>query len=182
MMGMAVLTSASLYYCYLLSPPLACSIGYAKVPKKVNVKQLKADIWTKLSTLASIDLESANKAQKTNNNNNNGNESTSGDENVENVAPDQDFHNTDVTSTVEKTTETTMTFTSLVKDINAQQKQKDVTCSFYFICLLHLANEKCLKIEDGRVGDDLCDISDLKITGDLNNPPLQGKKRGSSRV
>jgi hypothetical protein len=159
------------------------NIGYAKVPKKVNVKQLKVDIWTKLSALASVDTDVANKAQKITSSSSDGsNTHGSSDENVENEAPDQDFHSTDVNSNLEKSSESTMSFTSLVKDINNQQKQKDVTCSFYFICLLHLANEKCLKIEDGRDGDTLGDISDLQISGDMNNPPTQGKKRGSSRV
>ena len=35
-----------------------------------------------------------------------------------------------------------MSFQDLVCDITTGQKQKDVTLPFYFICLLHLANEK----------------------------------------
>ena len=35
-----------------------------------------------------------------------------------------------------------MSFQDLVSDITRGQKQKDVTLPFYFICLLHLANEK----------------------------------------
>jgi hypothetical protein len=33
-------------------------------------------------------------------------------------------------------------FQDLVCDISSGQRQKDVTLPFYFICLLHLANEK----------------------------------------
>ena len=35
-----------------------------------------------------------------------------------------------------------ISFQDLVCDITTGQKQKDVTLPFYFICLLHLANEK----------------------------------------
>ena len=35
-----------------------------------------------------------------------------------------------------------MSFQDLVCDISGEQRQKDVTLPFYFICLLHLANEK----------------------------------------
>jgi condensin complex subunit 2 len=35
-----------------------------------------------------------------------------------------------------------MSFQDLVCDINSEQKQKDVSLPFYFLCLLHLANEK----------------------------------------
>lgn len=35
-----------------------------------------------------------------------------------------------------------MSFQDLVCDITTGQRQKDVTLPFYFICLLHLANEK----------------------------------------
>lgn len=33
-------------------------------------------------------------------------------------------------------------FQDLVCEISSGQRQKDVTLPFYFICLLHLANEK----------------------------------------
>ena len=35
-----------------------------------------------------------------------------------------------------------ISFQDLVCDISGEQRQKDVTLPFYFICLLHLANEK----------------------------------------
>ena len=43
----------------------------------------------------------------------------------------------------------------MVNDLAKGQKQKDVSCSYYFICLLHLANEKTLRIEDNLDMDDL---------------------------
>ena len=41
-------------------------------------------------------------------------------------------------------------FQRLVNTVASSQKQKEVTLSFYFICLLHLANEKTLRITDDK--------------------------------
>jgi hypothetical protein len=35
-----------------------------------------------------------------------------------------------------------LSFQKLITDMNIQQQQEDVSLPFYFICLLHLANEK----------------------------------------
>jgi hypothetical protein len=39
-----------------------------------------------------------------------------------------------------------LSFQELINDIAVEQKQKDVSLSFYFICLLHLANEKVIYV------------------------------------
>ena len=57
-------------------------------------------------------------------------------------------------------TQGTQKFTDMVQSVKSmypEQKAKDITASFYFICLLHLANEKNLKI----LGQS--DLSDLVI-------------------
>ena len=45
-------------------------------------------------------------------------------------------------------------FAAIVADVAAEQRQADVTMPFYFICLLHLCNEKTLKLDavDGPDG------------------------------
>ncbi len=56
-----------------------------------------------------------------------------------------------------------LSFQKLVKDLSGgeeKQQQKDVSLAYYFICLLHLANENTLKISG------LEDMSDLKIKYD----------------
>jgi len=45
-----------------------------------------------------------------------------------------------------------VSFQTVVKDIEHQETQEDVSLAFYFICILHLANEKCLKLENGEHG------------------------------
>eukprot|EP01034_Spumella_vulgaris_P026475 gene26475-33056_t len=52
----------------------------------------------------------------------------------------------------------TLSFQHLISDIAADPRQKDVSISFYFICLLHLANEHGLQIEDRE------DMADLVIS------------------
>ena len=54
-----------------------------------------------------------------------------------------------------------MSFQKLVNTVAKTQKQKEVTLSFYFICLLHLANEKSLKITDDKIN-----LDDLIVSGD----------------
>jgi hypothetical protein len=115
------------------------NIGYSVIPKKVNVKQLKIDIWDQVATLAGVEREGAFSTNSPD------------DEEDENEAPPpQDFHATQSSTVVKKTTDTTMSFQSLVNTVAGSQKQKEVTLSFYFICLLHLANEKTLKITDDK--------------------------------
>jgi condensin complex subunit 2 len=49
---------------------------------------------------------------------------------------------------------------SHVKQMYPVERAQDITPSFYFICLLHLANEKTLKIENSA------DLSDLTVQQD----------------
>ena len=80
-------------------------------------------------------------------------------ENGENATPAADFHATETgISKLNKTTYcngTTMSFQGLVNDLSQGQMQKDVSVSFYFICLLHL----CV----GLLSDILWDFQ--KVTG-----------------
>ena len=79
------------------------------------------------------------------------------DENEE--PPPQDFHATQSSKQLQKTTDTSMSFQRLVNTVASSQKQKEVTLSFYFICLLHLANEKTLRITDDKEALDELTIS-----------------------
>jgi condensin complex subunit 2 len=44
-------------------------------------------------------------------------------------------------------------FQEVLKQLESQQSQPDVTFSFYFICALHLANEKGLIFESQGLDD-----------------------------
>lgn len=76
---------------------------YAQSSKRVNVKKLKTDLWTKLESDCSGEVNENH---------------SSGPEGKE------------------------LSFQDVVCDIAQDQTQKDASLSFYFICLLHLANEK----------------------------------------
>ena len=141
-------------------------IGYSVIPKKVNVKQLKVDIWDQVATLAGVQREGGDANKNKNKKARYGNEEGPGgvgtgeegdDENEE--PPPQDFHATQSSKHLQKTTDTSMSFQRLVNTVASSQKQKEVTLSFYFICLLHLANEKTLRITDDKEALDELTIS-----------------------
>ncbi len=133
------------------------NIGYSVIPKKVNVKQLKVDIWDQVATLAGVSREGSGTNSR-------------GEHDDENEPPPQDFHATLSSKVLEKTSNTTMSFQSLVNTVAKSQKQKEVTLSFYFICLLHLANEKTLKITDDKAA-----LDELIVSGDSMSSSSQGE-------
>ena len=109
-------------------------IGYAKVAKRVNVRRLKTDLW------AAVDRGCLGRRR--------GDEEKPVDEIVQTVIK-KDF-GLDVESPSSDTDGATdsLSFQETIADIAGSQRGgKDVTLPFYFICLLHLANEKTLKIE-----------------------------------
>lgn len=104
------------------------NIGYATSSKRVNVRKLKHDMWRTLdSSLGDRNLD--------------------GEENVTPATCDLG----------DKEKSSALSFQSVVRDIAQQpsSQQKDASLPFYFICLLHLANEKNLRITDNVSLDDL---------------------------
>jgi len=135
-------------------------IGYATSAKRVNVRRLKTDMWRRLDSLRppagapdprglprqslmfspipqDTLAENAQPAKTL---------KSSLNDNIQKLVNDGD----------------SLSFQNLVSGIAAKQKQADVTISYYFICLLHLANEKTMKISgtDGRM-DDLLIAKDI---------------------
>ena len=102
------------------------SVGYATIAKKVDVKRLKRDLWT--------EVESHLTKSRT--------EEKDDDDNEEENFP---------------TTPTAMSgplsFQNTVQIMEANKTQLDVTLPFYFICILHLANEKGLRLEPKGLED-----------------------------
>jgi len=112
-------------------------IGFATTAKRVNVKKLKTDIWSHIDELPVASTT----------------------EDGENQSPNA---GTEAEAAGGKATDK-LSFQDLVREIATEQKQKDVTLPFYFICLLHLANEKTLKIEGSPFMDNLVISKDMKI-------------------
>jgi len=98
-------------------------VGYAVVAKKVDVKRLKRDLWAELEQTF---------AGKT--------KSDEDDDSVDSETKDEEAENG-------------MSFQDAVHDLEQQKTQMDVTLPFYFICILHLANEKGLRLESQGLDD-----------------------------
>ncbi|WWD22189.1 hypothetical protein CI109_106680 [Kwoniella shandongensis] len=110
------------------------NVNFAKKAKRVDVKRLKDDIWSGLKVL--VPPEPSKEPE------------TSSDEETE----------------TPKTPEVApvKTFDTVIQNLRSaypQEKMSEISTSFCFICLLHLANEEGLKIEtarfDGRDGEDV---------------------------
>jgi len=117
-------------------------VGYATVAKKVDVKRLKQDLWT--------ELEMRTSSQR--------NEESDGEEEEKHPNEDEDKQmNEDcVEDEVAENQDEGISFQEVVNCLDGSQRQEDVSVAFYFICLLHLANEKCLKLDSE--GQDLKDF------------------------
>jgi hypothetical protein len=87
----------------------------------VNVRKLKFDMWRELDNLSKADTSQT-------------------DENL----PPQLSVEKSLPMKQNAADKEPKSFQSLIQDINRQpgSHQKDASLSFYFICLLHLANEK----------------------------------------
>lgn len=113
------------------------NVNFAKKAKRVDVKRLKDDIWTGLKDLVSL-------ANKT------GDTDTTDEDSTLSTPPEPSNE------------EPVKTFSSIIQSLRSTyplQKMSEISTSFCFICLLHLANEEGLRIEsarvDGKEGEDV---------------------------
>jgi len=150
-------------------------IGYAKIARKVDVKRLKRDLWTELER--TFALKAAAAAQHNTNSNdddNNGKEKEDVETNLSTAStvsdPDLDLVDTagsgdddkdvdtegvldNVAAAVTTTNTASPSFQGIVRDMQQNQSQSDVTLPYYFICILHLCNEKELALESTGLDD-----------------------------
>ena len=121
-------------------------VKHATVAKKVDVKRLKNDLWVELESKTSrpVPVE------------------VDVDANVDaDVEGEGKHENENEASMKDDTTNRDVSFKDVVGDLGANETQEDVSLAFYFICVLHLANEKCLKLENGEHG-----LNDFVISRD----------------
>jgi len=123
------------------------NIGYSTISKRVNVKNLKSEIWDW------VDGECPN-------------EGKCGDNEGENMKPDNKVAASEGPAKRKFLQEksSTASFQDMISNIaknNQREVGQEVSVSYYFICLLHLANEKGLKIEDQN------NFADLQISKDM---------------
>lgn len=114
--------------------------------KKVDVKRLKRDMWYELEQRTGftdyiepspIDAEESNKDDD-----------------------DGDLVETPEEKSVGEKNDV-VSFQDIVNTLDKSQGQEDVSIAFYFICVLHLANEKGLAFDSSG-----CDLKDFRIAKD----------------
>ena len=138
------------------------NIGYATVARKIDVKRLKRDLWTELDhTFASRRSSSrhhANLIKEKGCPDDLSTDSTisyqeirSTVSDVENREEEDDSSQVINNATVDDVK--ALSFQDTVRDMQINQSQSDVTVPFYFICILHLCNEKGLSLESSGLDD-----------------------------
>ena len=114
-------------------------VGYATIAKKVDVKRLKSDLWTNLESVLKHKQVMGPK------------DDDDDDDNNESDTEDEDEEEEVQPGT--KQPSGPPSFQDTVRDMQATQSQADATLPFYFICVLHLANEKGLALESKGLED-----------------------------
>jgi condensin complex subunit 2 len=108
-------------------------VGYATVAKKVDVKRLKRDLWNELErTFHPREPQD--------------------DEDDDEELKEEEAE--DLPMTPKNNEEDgPLSFQTTVQEMQTTQTQGDVSLPFYFICILHLANEKGLELESRGLED-----------------------------
>lgn len=131
------------------------NVNFAKRAKRVDVKRLKDDIWSNLKTIVNDPLPSSSTPTEPP------------------LIP------------VESQVTEPKTFDNIITDLRRtypKQKMSEISTSFCFICLLHLANEEGLMLEsarfDGLEGEDV----GCQGVAEMDLPSLGvGSERGNTR-
>lgn len=107
-------------------------VNYAKKATRVDIKKLKENIWKELGILPSTNDDPAAVAAK---------------------AADEDADESMASAQPEAAPESAKTFDSVLSGLQkaySQDRMEEISTSFCFICLLHLANEEGLAISTGN--------------------------------
>ena len=125
-------------------------VNYARTAKKVDVRRLKENMWKGMSDILMKDFDQAVQPEQHPVNEQRDPDAMDVDEPVQQPTPE---------STPGPATpglDSEMRFTSMISGLQKvypEQQMKDISTSYCFICLLHLANEKGLVLEGEREGD-----------------------------
>ncbi|OKL60811.1 hypothetical protein UA08_03915 [Talaromyces atroroseus] len=149
-------------------------VAYARVAKKVDVRRLKEEMWKGMGDrlVESMDFNSASDAAAVI-------DTPDEPELTEDDGPptptpknrqsDVDHPMPDVTSATEKNSQ--LRFTTVMNSLKGsypQETLRDISTSFGFICLLHLANEKGLVLQNGDLlGEGVGSLEEIYISRDV---------------
>lgn len=138
-------------------------VNYARVAKKVDVRRLKENMWKGLEgllpPLPDVPLSVASQEQNT--------EDTPSDAMITDSNPAVDEHGIPLPSGsisalgLSKDNNEDLRFTSMMNDLTSvypASSMKDISTSFCFICLLHLANEKGLVLKGQEESEGMGEI------------------------
>ena len=125
-------------------------VNYARTAKKVDVRRLKENMWIGMSDILMKDFDQAVQPEQQPVQEQRDPDAMDVDEPEQRPTPE---------STPDPATpglDSEMRFTSMISGLQKvypEQQMKDISTSYCFICLLHLANEKGLVLEGEREGD-----------------------------
>mmetsp|Transcript_220 Transcript_220/g.335 ORF Transcript_220/g.335 Transcript_220/m.335 type:complete len:886 (-) Transcript_220:85-2742(-) len=133
-------------------------VSYATVSKRVDVKRLKREIWEEVEekTIISLDSEGGKRSKDV---------ITSDLDTIETDSRSQNEKNENLSEYYTPLEKGVTSFQTTVQALEDAQSQEDVSLAFYFICVLHLANEKELNLENSQFG--LTDFIISKAKGEL---------------
>ena len=133
-------------------------VNYARVAKKVDVRRLKENMWRGMSESLMASLDGAKSPEDTNVPPTPALTDLDGDVDMMDVdepAPPPAI----VDQMLDKAPE--LKFTDMIGDLRKvypEQQMRDISTSYCFICLLHLANEKGLVLDGGREEEGMQEI------------------------
>ncbi|KIV95339.1 hypothetical protein PV10_03008 [Exophiala mesophila] len=146
-------------------------VNYARTAKKVDVRRLKENMWKGMSVklIQIFDKPSATSPTPV--------AATEANEDVDMMDVDDrqevqtpvDGHEPSTPPTTTTSNGEVMNFTEMIQDLRQvypEQQMKDISTSYCFICLLHLANEKGLVLEGEREGEDA--MQEIRVFRDPN--------------
>ncbi|OAP62312.1 hypothetical protein AYL99_04515 [Fonsecaea erecta] len=151
-------------------------VNYARTAKKVDVRRLKENMWKgmegRLKLINVFDRPSAATATEQQQIDNGGDGDGDGDVDMMDI-DDQPQHEAPLKAEPtdpgrpNTADEGTLNFTDLIQDLRSfypEPQMKDISTSYCFICLLHLANEKGLVLENERDGNTA--MQEIRVTRD----------------
>lgn len=143
-------------------------VNYARTAKKVDVRRLKENMWKGMSDklIRVFDHPPPRTAEAVG----------SADEDVDMMdvddhpqPPTPDEADMPKTPTDGDSDKEVLNFTDMIHDLRSvypEQQMKDISTSYCFICLLHLANEKGLVLDGQREGENA--MQEIKVMRDPN--------------
>ncbi len=157
-------------------------VNYARTAKKVDVRRLKENLWAGMSRTLMRDLDDAFGQQQQQQQQPPPSAEAGDDVDMMDVdeqdqrqtQPNEQQHSDNLTpehsgpATPKDSEEAdTMKFTQMISSLQSvypQQQMKDISTSYCFICLLHLANEKGLLLQ----GDELGGMQEILVRRDTS--------------